>query len=37
MTGLPGYFQWQKPRIHPSVSLKGKNVRFVYEIITNNL
>lgn len=23
-TGLPGYLQWQKPRIHPNVSLKGK-------------
>lgn len=34
---LPGYFQWQKPRTCPNVYLKGKNVRFVYEIITNNL
>lgn len=23
-TGLPGYLQWQKPSIHPNVSLKGK-------------
>lgn len=35
--GPPGYFRWQKARIHLSVSFKGKKFRFAYEIITSNL